>query len=769
MILFKSFFRILTLVLILFNLIINPGVLFSQSVSYGKQSGNESCEVEIISLSNEKIRLKAWINHYSKDQVKIGNQTWYVIKMAGEAFIKNKSYPELPKISRSIQIPKNADISVNVINETSKEIKLQVAPSKGILSRLLDPDSVPYKFGEIYKKDVFYPVNRIDIGQPYNIRDVRGVNFNIYPFAYNPVRKVLRIYTSLEIEIMFNVDNTVNSIGKPKQKRNRFFEPLLRRHFINYELWNNYSDYSALEDTGKMLVICYDEFMDEILPLVYFKNNRGLVTDTVSMSVVGNTSTDIESYIQDYYNNDSSLTFVLLVGDHNQVPSLFYNGGGSDPSFSLVSGSDNYPDIIIGRFSAQTEAQVETIVERTIFYENMLEKDWFHNGMGIASDDGLGFGDDNEYDWEHLRNIRTDLLNYHYTSVSELYDGDQGGADAPGDPTDVMVSDEVNNGVSIINYTGHGSTIRWTTSGFSNSDVNALINDSLFPFVFSVACYNGNFTGTTCFAETWLRAINSSNGMPAGAIGFYGSSIDQDWSPPMEAQDEFNALLVDEENISFGALCYNGSCSMMDKYGSGNGSSGAENFLTWHIFGDPSLSVIPNNLGECRESLTISDSINGGNYIFKASDSIVASGTLTDSSIVKYSAGNRIRFLPGFSVTSGCSFTADNTGCTAVVMNPEAIVKVPVLEEAQQYDKELNDKPGLVIYPNPVKNDFFYVKIPDNFNLKNIKVYNSFGELIYKQANHGKLSMIKPVKEKGLILVRLEFDDNIVVRKIIVL
>lgn len=246
----------------------------------------------------------------------------------------------------------------------------------------------------------------------------------------------------------------------------------------------------------------------------------------------------------------------------------------------------------------------------------------------------------------------------------------------------------------------------------------------------------------------------------------------------MEAQDEFNALLVDEENISFGALCYNGSCSMMDKYGSGNDSSGTKNFLTWHIFGDPSLSVIPNNLGECRESLTISDSINGGNYIFKASDSIVASGSLTDSAVVEYSAGNRIRFLPGFRVASGCSFTADNAGCTAVTMNTETIVKVPVLEDAQQnpdnilsqqYDKETNIKSEVVVYPNPVKSDYFFVRVSDKTNLKIIKVYNSFGELIYEHANPGKLSLIKPVNEKGLLLVRLEFDDKIVVRKIIVL
>ncbi len=47
---------------------------------------------------------------------------------------------------------------------------------------------------------------------------------------------------------------------------------------------------------------------------------------------------------------------------------FFIPGGGSDPSFSLVAGSDNYPDIFIGRFSAQTTAEVIDQVNKSIQY-----------------------------------------------------------------------------------------------------------------------------------------------------------------------------------------------------------------------------------------------------------------------------------------------------------------------------------------------------------------------------------------------------------------
>jgi hypothetical protein len=152
-----------------------------------------------------------------------------------------------------------------------------------------------------------------------------------------------------------------------------------------------------------------------------------------------------------------------------------------------------------------------------------------------------------------------------------------------------QVATALNEGRGILNYCGHGSPTSFSTSGFSNSDVNALVNDNMLPFVNSVACNTGEFENYgTCFAEAWLRATN--NGEPTGAIAMYASSISQSWAPPMEAEDEFNLLLTDplEPYYSYGAMCYAGSSSMMDDYGSG----GVEMFNTWVLFGDPSLRVI---------------------------------------------------------------------------------------------------------------------------------------------------------------------------------
>ena len=59
----------------------------------------------------------------------------------------------------------------------------------------------------------------------------------------------------------------------------------------------------------------------------------------------------------------------------------------------------------------------------------------------------------------------------------------------------------------------------------------------------------------------------------------------------MYAQDEVVDLLVAEKKTTFGGLCYNGSCRMIEV----NGAAGEKMFNTWHIFGDPSLQIRTDN------------------------------------------------------------------------------------------------------------------------------------------------------------------------------
>ena len=46
-----------------------------------------------------------------------------------------------------------------------------------------------------------------------------------------------------------------------------------------------------------MLVICYDDFMDAMVPFVSWKNKKGIPTEIVPLSSIGSSTAQIQNYI----------------------------------------------------------------------------------------------------------------------------------------------------------------------------------------------------------------------------------------------------------------------------------------------------------------------------------------------------------------------------------------------------------------------------------------------------------------------------------------
>ncbi len=584
------------LLLALFSNRLNSQI--QQSKAWTGLTSSTPMESELTLLSSDfNTSIIEVINHgFWKQNIRmVNNQQEVLISAENTTPLLVKGAPDLGKLTASVAIPDLARMQITILEEEYTDLQdVHIIPSKGNLTRDIDPDDVPYEYGREYQADAFFPGVPAELRTPHIIRDVRGQTIVIYPFRYNPVQGILRVYTRMVLEVKAVGDDGEN--GRPGdgetwrrgEKIVRAFEGIYQRNFLNYDESLGASRYTPLEEDGNMLIISYGSFMADMQDFVDWKNMSGIPTEIVDVSSIGSTAAAIKTYVANYYNTNG-LTYLLLVGDAAQVPTSSTSAGASDNDYGYIVGNDHYPDIFVGRFSAETNAHVQTQVLRTLNYEREpdLSPAFFERAMCIASAEGPG--DDSEYDWQHQRNIRTDYMSFTYTYGAELYDGSQGGQDAAGNPTTTMVASEINTGTGIISYTGHGSTTSWSTTGFSNTNVNSLTNTNKLPFILSVACVNGNFVGYTCFAEAWLRA--TYNGQPSGAVATVMSTINQSWNPPMQGQDEMVDILVESypTNIkrSFGGICMNGCMNMNDVYG----SAGDEMTDTWTIFGDPSLMV----------------------------------------------------------------------------------------------------------------------------------------------------------------------------------
>lgn len=547
------------------------------SLSWGAEwvsltgSAAESPAVKVLESTDSQIQLSYAVNGFNRAEIVINGVTYSVIGLEGESRIWAAGNPELPRLCRSVIIPDDARMQARVLAFDFTDLpNVRIAPSKGDLPRSVNPEDIPYEFGEVYQKDAWYPANVVELQEPYVLRDFRGQVVEVNAFQYNPVRQILRVYTNLTVEIARVGTGGANVLQRsgPVVSMDPDFKQVYRRHFLNFDPL----DYTPVEEIGPMLIITYDAFHNAIMPLADWKNQKGIPTTVVNVSTIGNNSTAIKNYINNLYQT-TGLTFVLLVGDAAQVATP---NGGEDPTYAQLAGSDHYPELFVGRFSAENVDHANTQVERTVEYEKypQVGAEWYHEGTGIASNQGPGhYG---EYDYEHMNLIRHDLLMYGYTLVDQIYDPYA---------TSALIANAINDGRGIVNYCGHGSTTSWSTGSFDNGDVNALVNDNMLSFGTTVACLCGNFANYTCFAETWLRATH--NGEPTGAVGFFASTISQSWSPPMYAQDEFIDLMCSDTFHSYGALCFNGVMLMIDV----SGSTGNNEADHWTVFGDPSLQV----------------------------------------------------------------------------------------------------------------------------------------------------------------------------------
>lgn len=554
----------------------------------------------LISSSENEIKVEINVNGFVKNDVVTPNGDAVVITNAKMMRLAEAGEPDVPSIVIPAVIGDNALMTVEVVDAQYADYEnIEVAPSKGDFPRSINPEDVPYTYGAMYQKDAFYPASIAKLDEPYIHRDVRGQNMMVTPYLYNAVTKTLRVYThfTLKMEKIGEDDRNVIANRSKSTSLDPEFKTMYESRYINYA--ESMSRYTAIEENGELLIICHDAFMTAMEPFVVWKRQTGRPTTMVGTSVTGNTAASIKSYIETYYAANPNLTDILLVGDVAQIPGVYISAGSGsngysgygDVQYGQLAGNDYYNEVIVGRFCCETEEQVTNHVNKVLNYERDLDETatWLTVGQGVSKNEGAGGGHYGEADYEHIDNIRDDLLDYNYTEVHRDYQGVSGVTASA-----ATVSQHINEGVSIINYCNHGNITLWGVFNYSNSHVNQLTNDYKLPYIISVACLNGKYDHSgPCFAEAWMRATNNSTGNPTGAIGGMFSYIEQPWQPPMYGQDEMNDILVESYNNNIkrtmGGVSINGSMKVLDLGASQNANKGTYN--TWILFGDPTLTL----------------------------------------------------------------------------------------------------------------------------------------------------------------------------------
>ncbi len=577
-----------------------------------------SVEVEETRSAGNETVLTFNLDDYTLSQTAVNDELCEFAYLPDAAYLDEKGLPMIPYVNRSIIIPNDAQMAVELVDISFKEVAVKkYLPSRGTILRSQNPAAIPYSFGSLYTANTWYPKMNTALGKPYILRNFRGIVVRFYPFQYNPALGILKVAESIKVVVKKVGPGRENVLASKPFEIAASYNTFYKNHFINYQQVKTRYDFIA--DGEAMAIIAPSKYKGAMEPLATWKNQKGIKTKVYEYpsETGGSGSSALKNFVKQKYTSDK-IAYVLLVGDDTDIQPPSGGGGRSDPSLTQVSGSDRYPDLFVGRFCANSATKVQNMVNNALKYEKEpeLNGSWYHKAIGHASSEG------NPPDYRWMEDFRKVLMDYTFTVVDKVYQG-QGGSTS-------QVINGINEGRSWLNYMGHGSSGSFGFSGarVSSSAFRSMTNTNKLPVIISVACNNGQFN-RDCIGEIATTQKN------IGALAFLGSWISQPWKPPQHGQKEMVRLIATEKCISLGSIVYNGTSKILDQSSS---SSYVNTFLTWTLFGDPSLMIhtdkpknlnatVPEVVGTGQQSVDVSfgESIDGRVCIYSEKSGVLGS------------------------------------------------------------------------------------------------------------------------------------------------
>ena len=449
--------------------------------------------------------------------------------------------PLMPIYNKLIEIPTGATPSISVINYDSTIINLNtlgldkpLMPVQPSIPKNKNPEDLPFYYNKkAYQVKAFIKNNPMaTLTTLGKMRNVTLGRLSIKPFAYNPATNELVIYTNIHFKVQFNGTNKSKLVSNYKKYYSPVFESLFNNTLLNHKA---IKQAISVKDTMskyplKMVIISDPQFETALQPFIKWKNQMGIKTILALTNDpnVGDTTTSIHNYLANLYNNatpsDPAPTFVLFVGDIDQIPAFYstagYTSKHTDLYYCTMDGNgDFYPEMYYGRWSAENLTELNAYIDKTLEYEKYLFPDDSYLGRavmvaGVDESNAPTYGNGQiNYGCNNYINAShgfTTVHEYLYGSGSPITSDQSFAADS--------IHANVSNGVGFANYTAHCSPDGWANPSFSQSDIPNLQNQDKYCVMLGNCCQSNKFDVSDAFGEVITHTANK------GAVAYLGAS-----------------------------------------------------------------------------------------------------------------------------------------------------------------------------------------------------------------------------------------------------
>ena len=541
--------------------------------------------------------------------------------------------PELPVTVSTLEIPVFGDYVLNVYGKDyviydahALGINHPVYPAQAPISKSHQGPVAFVKNHNTYQTDGFYALPLAKFEEIGIMRNVNLGQLYVSPVQYNPVTHEVKVYTSIDVEILFKKVEFV----KTQTLKELHKSPLFRPSYIINPMDEDRAEFSSTP--VKYLIVAHQMFKNQLDDFIVWKKRKGFMVEIAYTDDpnVGTTTASITAYIKSHYTNatpeNPAPTYVLLVGDTPQIPTYQVTTMDPHPTdlYYFTWNGGNLPCCYYGRFSAQNLNHLTPQIEKTLQYEQftMPDPSYLDNICVIAGNDATyapKYG--NGFVYYTTQNYATAA--YGYTNVYAH--------PHPCSNQAAQIRAEIGAGVGIANYTAHCDASGWGDPSFLKSHIPAMNNLNKYGLMIGSCCFSNKFSDSECFGEALLRAAGK------GAVGYIGGTDytywDEDYYWAIGARSTVTATPTydatrlgsydrlfhthgennDKWMTTFGSMIKAGNEAVQQ---SNTGATFKKYYWEiYHLMGDPSLMTwltqpsqmvveLPNELNEGDNNLT---------------------------------------------------------------------------------------------------------------------------------------------------------------------
>ena len=157
-----------------FMLVMLSVVTFAQQWVAIKSDNPSTIQTTLVSSSENQITVNLQVPGFYAFEVTTPRGEASIISVPKTVSTAAAGEPNLPMIAVPAIVGDRQHYNIRVIDAQYADYPMEVAPSKGDFPRTINPEDVPYTYGEVYSTDAFFPAQNVGLYEPYILRDFRG-------------------------------------------------------------------------------------------------------------------------------------------------------------------------------------------------------------------------------------------------------------------------------------------------------------------------------------------------------------------------------------------------------------------------------------------------------------------------------------------------------------------------------------------------------------------------------------------------------------------